>query len=213
MAWKDGSETWAPLKVLKESNPVDVAEFAKAKGIDSEPAFAWWAPHTLRKRDVIIGKVTARARKTSHKHGMEIPRSVEHAHELDKANGDTFWRDTTQKEMHNVGVAFQILENDEGLPQGCKPATGHIVFDVKMDFTRKARWALDGHKCKDPEGSTCAGVVSSESARMALTCAAPNGLDVCAADVRNTCLQTPSSQKDCIMCGAEFGLETWEREL
>ena len=112
-----------------------------------------------------------------------------------------------QKEMHNVGVAFQILENDEGLPQGHGPATGHIIFDVKMDFTRKAGWALDGHKCKDPEGSTCAGVVSRESVRMALTCAALNGLDVCAADIRNAHSQAPSSQKDCITCGAEFGLE------
>ena len=34
-----------------------------------------------------------------------------------------------------------------------------------------------------------------------------NGLDVCAADVQNACLQAPSSQKDCIMCGPEFGSE------
>ena len=106
--WRDKSTTWVPLSHAKESNPVDVAEFAKAKGIDSEPAFAWWVPCTLKKRDVIIGKVTARARRTSHKHGVEIPRSVEHAHESDKANGNTFWRDATQKEMCNVGVAFQI---------------------------------------------------------------------------------------------------------
>ena len=39
--WKDGSTSWIPLKDLKESNPVEVAEFAKARGIDDEPAFAW----------------------------------------------------------------------------------------------------------------------------------------------------------------------------
>ena len=25
--WKDGGKTWAPLKYLKESNPVDIAEY------------------------------------------------------------------------------------------------------------------------------------------------------------------------------------------
>ena len=49
VAWKDGSETWVPLKDRKESNPVDVAEFATARGIEDEPAFAWWVPYTLKK--------------------------------------------------------------------------------------------------------------------------------------------------------------------
>ena len=106
--------------------------------------------------------------------------------------------------MFNVGVAFRILENDE---VGYKPVTGHIIFDVKMDFTRKCRWVLDGHKCKDPEGSTYAGVVSRESVRIALLYAALHDLEVCAADIRNAYLQAPSSQKDYIICGAEFGIE------
>ena len=50
VAWKDGSETWIPLRTMKESNPVDVAEFAIAKGIQDEPAFAWWVPFTIKKK-------------------------------------------------------------------------------------------------------------------------------------------------------------------
>jgi hypothetical protein len=88
--WKDGSETWVPLKDMKESHPVEVAEFAKAKGIDDEAAFAYWVPYTLRKRDAIIGAVKSRAGKTSHKYGIEIPTSVKNAHELDEQNGDSF---------------------------------------------------------------------------------------------------------------------------
>jgi hypothetical protein len=34
-----------------------------------------------------------------------------------------------------------------------------------------------------------------------------NGLDVFAPDIRNAYLQAPSSQKDYIICGVEFGLE------
>ena len=205
--WKDGSETWIPLKDMKESHPVEVAEFAKARGIADEPAFAWWVPYTLRKRDVILSAVKQRVRKTTHKYGIEIPTSVEHAEEIDRKNGNHLWRAAISKEMTNVGIAFEILEEGKTPPVGWNKVTGHLVFDVKMDFTRKARWVLDGHKTPSVTGSTYAGVVSRESVRIAFTYAALNGLEICAADIRNAYLQAPSSQKDYIVCGPEFGLE------
>ena len=39
--WKDGSTNWVSLKDIKESYPVQVAEFALATCISMEPAFAW----------------------------------------------------------------------------------------------------------------------------------------------------------------------------
>ena len=40
--------------------------------------------------------------------------------------------------MHAIGIAFEILEDDEFVPKNCKRVTGHAIFDVKMDFTRKS---------------------------------------------------------------------------
>ena len=40
--WKDGSTSWERLADVKESNPVQTAEYAKALGISDEPAFVWW---------------------------------------------------------------------------------------------------------------------------------------------------------------------------
>eukprot|EP00804_Cyclotella_cryptica_P003089 CCRYP_006074-RA/>CCRYP_006074-RA protein AED:0.29 eAED:0.04 QI:0/0/0/0.75/0.33/0.5/4/0/1079 len=39
--WKDGSTSWEKLSDLKESHPVQTAEYAVAQGIDHEPAFNW----------------------------------------------------------------------------------------------------------------------------------------------------------------------------
>ena len=39
--WKDGTKSWVPLKDLKETHPIELAEFAKANGLVSEPAFQW----------------------------------------------------------------------------------------------------------------------------------------------------------------------------
>jgi hypothetical protein len=124
-------------------------------------------------------------------------------HQVWKQSGKTLWWDAIQKEMFNVGIAFEVLNEGQKAPDGWHKVTGHLVSDVKMDFTRKARWVLDGHKTADPIGSSYVEVVSSESIRVA----ALNHLDVCAADIRNAYLQAPSSRKDYIVCGAEFGLE------
>ena len=45
--WKDGSTSWEKLSALKESNPVEVAEYALSAGISDEPAFTWWTGHVL----------------------------------------------------------------------------------------------------------------------------------------------------------------------
>ena len=205
--WAGGSESWIALKDMKESHPVEVAEFARARGIHDEPAFAWWVPYVIRKRDVILSKLKARIRKTTHKYGIEVPTSLEHAYEIDRVNKNTIWRDALAKEMLNIGIAFEVLDENKKAPPGWKPVTGHLIWDVKMDFTRKARWVLDGHKTASPVGSTYAGVVSRESVRIGFTYAALNDLSVCAADIRNAYLQAPSSQRDYIVCGPEFGLE------
>ena len=145
--------------------------------------------------------------KTIHKYGIEIPRSMEEAHAINVKNGNTFWQDAIAKEMLNVGVAFEVLDEGQAAPVGWGKVTGHIIFDVKMDFTRKTRWVLDGHKTPDPLKLTYAGVVSRESMRIAFTYAALNGLDIFAVDIKNVYLQAPSSQKHYIICGVEFGLE------
>jgi hypothetical protein len=49
VAWKGGSTSWEQLANLKESNPMEVADYVLVlRGIDKEPAFIWWVPFTLR---------------------------------------------------------------------------------------------------------------------------------------------------------------------
>ena len=47
VSWKDGTSSWVKLSDLKESFPVEVAQYARDKGILDEQAFVWWAPFTL----------------------------------------------------------------------------------------------------------------------------------------------------------------------
>ena len=43
--WSNGSSSWIPLKDIKKSNPVQLAEYAVLQGIYNEVALAWWSNH------------------------------------------------------------------------------------------------------------------------------------------------------------------------
>ena len=49
---------------MKESHPVETAEFSIARGIHKEAAFDWWVPYTIRKRDVILSLVKKRGQES-----------------------------------------------------------------------------------------------------------------------------------------------------
>ena len=46
---------------------------------------------------------------------------------FDNKNGNHLWREALAKEMKNVGVAFDILENHQSVPVGWSKATGHLI--------------------------------------------------------------------------------------
>jgi hypothetical protein len=91
--WKDGTTSWEQLADLKESNLIEVAEYAIAHGIDGEAAFAWWVPYTMKRRDRIVAAMNRRYHKRTHKFGIEIPKTYEDCIRIDRKNGNTLWQD------------------------------------------------------------------------------------------------------------------------
>ena len=209
--WKDGSTSWERLADLKESHPLETAEFAVTAGIDHEPAYNWWVPHTLKKRDRIISMVkrrNTRYLKRTHKFGIEVPKTVAEAHDLDRKNGNTLWMDAIAREMREVRKAFEIIPDDQTAPIGYQKIPCHMVFDIKMeDFKRKARLVAGGHKTEAPATITYASVVSRETVRIALMLAALNDLQVKAGDVLNAYITAPCKEKVWTVLGPEFGSE------
>ena len=116
--WKDDTESWIPLKDMKESHPVEVAEFSEEQGISDKPTFKWRVPYTIRKNEVILLAIKIRVRKTTHKFGIEIPTSMAKAEMIDLMNGNHFWCDAIALEMHNVGVTFEVLDDGRKAPPG-----------------------------------------------------------------------------------------------
>ena len=166
-------------------------------------------------RNRIIGKVKSRFWKTSHKYGVRLPHSVQEALQIDKETGTDFWWNAIQKELKKAMVA---LEYDEGVTPaqirsglakdkyvGFQEIKCHMIFDVKMDLTRKARFVAGGHLTEPPASITYSSVVSRDSVRIAFVLAALNDLDIMACDIGNAYLNAPCREKVWFVAGPEFG--------
>ena len=207
--WKDGSTTWSKMKDVNDSYPVDLAEYAKQNGIEQEPAFAWWVPRTLVKKDRIISRIISKYWETTHKYGVKIPKSVREALEIDRNGGNKLWEDTSKKEMLNVRPAFEVYEGDVKKLVGYQKITCHVIWDVKLGegFRRKARLVAGGHTTEAPPSITYSSVVSRDSIRIALTIAALNELSILACDIQNAYLTADCREKVYTIAGPEFGEE------
>jgi len=84
-------------------------------------------------RDQIIAAVNRRYHKQTHKFGIEVPKTVKHAFEIDKENGNTFWQDAINQEMKNIRVAFNIMEDGKEAPPSYQYMECHMVFVIKWD--------------------------------------------------------------------------------
>ena len=93
----------------------------------------------MKKSHDTSSAVTSRARKIIHTCGVELTSVFEHAHIIDKEDSNTFWRHATEKETRNVGIVFEILEEVKHTLNNYKQEIVHIIFDEKMDFTKKDR--------------------------------------------------------------------------
>ena len=180
-----------------------------SQGLSGEPAFNWWVPHTLRKREAIIKLArsrSARYLKKTHKFGIELPKSVAHALELDRRNGNTLWADAIAKEMKDVRPAFKILDPADADPVGHQRIRCHMIFDIKMeDFRRKARLVAGGHVTEAPATMTYASVVARDTVRIALLLAALNDLDLMSCNIGNAYLNAKCRERIWFFAGAECG--------
>ena len=152
---KNGSTEYVKLKDLKESNPIQVAEYARDNDLLEEPAFAWWVPWTLKQIRRTLKAMTTRYHRTTSKFGIELPKTVKWALEIDKETGTTFWRDAIEKEMKTIMVAFDILEEGADKPTARNFIRCHLVFDIKAGSLKRSDF-FDSGRLVNPEWSVTA---------------------------------------------------------
>ena len=134
----------------------------------------------------------------SHKYGIRLPESVDEGIRIDKESGTEFWTKAINKEMANVQLAFKILDEKEQKPTiRYQHIKCHMIFNIKFDFTPKARFITGGHLTKPPASLTYSTVISRESIRITFLFAVHNDLEILADDIGNADLNATCREKVC----------------
>jgi Reverse transcriptase (RNA-dependent DNA polymerase) len=159
----------------------------------------------VKRNDRTIKKLkTRKVWQEKMKIGIELPRTVQEVLEIDRRTGTTFWRDIINKEMATVAHVFEFVKDDE-IPGNYQFVLCHMVFDVKMDLTRKARFVAGGHMTDPPKDTTYSSVVSRDSIRIAFLIAALNDLDILACDIQGAFLNAETKELIYMVTGLEHG--------
>ena len=126
----------------------------------------------VRKRNRVIFELKGKYWHMTHKFGIRLPKYVKEALEIDRITGTAFWQKAVNKKMSKVKVVWKTDEKftpEKNMFQktneyiffqdiGC-----HLIFDIKMNFTRKARFVAGGHTTEAPWAITYSSVVSRDS--------------------------------------------------
>ena len=220
--WKAGDETWEPLATIREDDPLSVAEYAKRKKLFKVRGFTW-CDRFLRQTNGIIKGILrmaiARVYKSKRvmremrqqgqrfKFGVELPRDVAHAYRLDEENGNNLWAEAIKKELEAFKIykCFRFLKRGAKVPPRYTRVPLMMVFDVKQDGRRKARYVAGGHVTGPPIAEKYASVVKSENVRLTFLLAALNNLDLLMGDISNAYLNAFTSEKVFAIAGPEWG--------
>jgi hypothetical protein len=98
----DESTTWLAMNEVQMSNLIELAEYAVMSQIAKEPVFAWWVPHALCTHQKMISKVKSKYWRTTHKFGIELPKNVKDAYEIDKKMGTAFWGQAIERDEEDT---------------------------------------------------------------------------------------------------------------
>jgi hypothetical protein len=170
----------------------------------------------MKKRERIISKLQKKYWRTEYKFGVRIPKTVDEALQLDKITGTRHWENALKKEMEKVSVTYRPKEDvtpDDVRKGRVKDMIGfqeikcHIVFNVKMDFTRKACFVAGGHMTQPATRITYSSIVSRDSVQIAFLLATLNGLHILACDIGNAYLNAPCREKIWFQAGRECGAD------
>ena len=200
------------MNELRLHNPLSVLKYGIKNKLLNHQGWEWAKLFLPKKRELkgmlrVFKTATMKKRnEIKYEFGVQIPRTVQEALELDRINGNNLWEEAIMKELTQMADfdTFRVVPDGEPLP-GFKCIPYRIIFAVKFDRRRKARLVVGGHLTQVPKEDCYSPVVSMDGVRLGFMIARNNELLVCAGDVGNAFLNGFSHEKIYIIAGPEFG--------
>ena len=126
------------------------------------------------------------------KYGIRVPRNAKEAIQFDHENSNLLRRDAMLKELKGL----MNMEVFKKFPSAFRKARDKVsqfanlrmIFDFKVDLRRKVRLVIGGHVVDSTVHKVYTSTMKSVSARIMMTIAAVNNLEVMVGDIGNACL-------------------------
>eukprot|EP00957_Ditylum_brightwellii_P126868 9670932-Ditylum_brightwellii.AAC.1 len=88
--------------------------------------------------------------------------------------------------------------------EGWQFAPMQMIFDMKQDSCRKARFVVGGHAIDSSKHTTYLSTIKDVSVRLLMLAAVKNGLNITTADIGNAFCTAPCTEKIWSIAGDEF---------
>ena len=216
-----GTQFTIPFNIIKKDNPILVAKYIREHVIEisRREFYGKWAHRILKQNKIVQRRtmgnnqhIVSRNQRNDNiinheKYGIQIPKTVQQAFQLDMENGNQLWNQAIKKEMealHNAGVweyhppHFKHTSDYQFAPL-------RIIFDVKKDdLRRKARMVAGGHKVDATMWEAYASTVEGISIRLLMTIGLHNKLTMVTGDIGNDFIHAKTNEKIWAKAGPEF---------
>ncbi|KAL7461055.1 hypothetical protein ACHAXS_001491 [Conticribra weissflogii] len=102
--------------------------------------------------------------KKSHKYSLPLLKLIDDALAIERCTGSTLLVDAIVKEMQNVRVAFDTLEDGRNVPHGFPFVKCHMIFDIRLEgFHCKTCLIAGVHVTNVPATYTYASFITHET--------------------------------------------------
>jgi hypothetical protein len=102
------------------------------------------------------------------KFGIQVPKGIKNAIDLDKKNGNQLWQEAIKTELKQLTdyQTFIVLHSGEDIPKDYQKIPYHMIFDVKYNLRHKARLVADYNWTVNDKEDIHSGVLLMDTARI-----------------------------------------------
>jgi hypothetical protein len=178
---------------LSLSNPKPIISFVRNNNLLDKIPFCHLTQYCRSNTAVHIArilKVSTSPAGIQYKFGIQIPKGIKNAIDLDKKNGNQLWQEASKIELKKLTdyQKFIVLDSGEDIPTKYQKIPYNMVFDVKYDLRHKARLVAGGNWTVNDKEDIYSGVIKMDTVRIGFFLGELYGLSCCACDIGNAFL-------------------------
>jgi hypothetical protein len=202
---------------LTLSNPKPIISFAKNNNLIDKMPFCHLTQYCRSNTAVDIAsifKVSTSPAGIKYKFGIQVPKGIKNAIDLDKKNSNQLWQEAIKTKLKQLTdyQTFIVLDSGEDIPTGYQKIPYNMVFDVKYDLRHKARLVAGGNWTVNDKEDIYSGVVRMDTVRIGFLRRAVWTFMLCMWH-RKCLLIWKTKQKVYITAGPEFGANLHGKNL